>query len=323
MVRLIGQRLAGALLTLLVLSVLLFLGLRLLPGDPATAMLGQRATPELVARIRHDFGLDQSLPAQYWTYLTRMLSGNFGYSLATTGTTGAVGGMSVGSIIIGSLKVTLPLSLLGIFFAALLGVALGAVGASSPRSKRDAAVSGASLLGLALPDFFVAFLLVLVFTVHLGWLPSIGYTDIFSDPAGGLRSLTLPIATLAIINAGPIARMTRSALLETLSTEYVLYARARGVPGSVVLLKHALRNGMIPILTVTGLQLGYLLGGVVVVESVFGLPGMGRALLLAVSQRDYPTIEGLVLTFAAAFILLNLMTDLMYASVDPRARSAA
>lgn len=323
MVRIVGQRLAGALLTLLVLSVILFVGVRLLPGDPATAMLGDRATPQLVAQIRHDFGLDQSLPAQYATYVSRMVRGNFGYSLATTGTTGDLGGTPVGSIIVQSLKVTLPLSLLGILFAAVAGVTLGAIGASAPGRKRDAAVSGASVVGLAMPDFFVAFLLVLLFTVHLRWLPSIGYTDIFSDPLGGLRTLALPIATLAIINAGPIARMTRSSLLETLSTEYVVYARARGVPESVVLLKHALRNAMIPILTSIGLQLGYLLGGVVVVESIFGLPGMGRALLLAVSQRDYPTIEGLVLTFAAAFIVLNVLTDLLYATADPRARSAA
>jgi peptide/nickel transport system permease protein len=178
------------------------------------------------------------------------------------------------------------------------------------------------VLGISLPDFFVAFLLILVFNSWLRLLPSVGYTDLFVDPIEGLKTLALPILSVGLINAAAIARMTRASLLETSSQDFVLLARSRGSPESVVVLKHALRAALVPILTVIGLQLGYLLGGVVVIEQVFGLPGIGRQLLVAVGQRDYPTIEALVLTLAAAFIVVNLLVDVAYTRVDPSIQGA-
>jgi peptide/nickel transport system permease protein len=176
-------------------------------------------------------------------------------------------------------------------------------------------------VGISFPDFYVAFLLILLFTVNLGLLPSIGFVNLFDDPVNGLRSVALPVMAIGLINAAAIGRMTRASLLEALTNEYVWLARARGTFESVVLLKHALRNALIPVITVIGLQMGYLFGGVIVLESMFGLPGIGRQLLIAVSQRDYPTIQAIVLTFAAAFILVNLLVDLTYPMLDPRIRA--
>jgi peptide/nickel transport system permease protein len=321
MAGLLTRRVAGALLSLLVLSVVLFLLLQALPGDPATSILGQRATPALVKQVNADFGLDKPLPAQYLHWLGDAVQGNFGYSLASSGR-GALSGTPVSDIVTQGLKVTVPLAVLGMLVAVVLGIPLGVIAAARRGRPTDAALSTVSVLGISLPDFFVAFLLILVFNSWLGWLPSVGYTDLFADPAGGLKALALPILSVGLINAAAIARMARASVLETSSQDFILLARSRGTPESVVLLKHALRTALVPILTVVGLQLGYLLGGVVVIEQVFGLPGIGRSLLIAVGQRDYPTIEALVLTLAAAFLVVNLAVDLLYTRADPTIRGA-
>jgi peptide/nickel transport system permease protein len=323
MLALIARRVAGAAATLLVLSILLFLLVQALPGDPATSILGLRATPETVARIRHDFGLDQPLAQQYLTWLGRALRGNLGYSLATAGTGGAISETPVSDIVGQGLVVTLPLAALGMLLAILLGVPLGVLAATRRGRPRDVGLSSLAVLGISLPDFFVAFLLILLFSVRLRLLPSVGYVDLLDDPLSGLRTLALPILSVGIINAAAVARMSRASLLESLSRDYVLLARARGTFESVVVLKHALRNAFVPVLTTIGLQLGFLLGGVVVIEQVFGLPGVGRQLLVAVGQRDYPTIQALVLTMAAAFILVNLVVDLLYMRLDPSIRGAS
>jgi peptide/nickel transport system permease protein len=321
MIGLLTRRVAGALLSLLVLSVVLFLLLQALPGDPATSILGQRATPALVKQVNADFGLDKPLPEQYLHWLGDAVKGNFGYSLASSGR-GALSGTQVSDIVAQGLKVTVPLAVLGMLVAVVLGIPLGVIAAARRGRPTDGALSTISVLGISLPDFFVAFLLILVFNSWLGWLPSVGYTDLFADPAGGLKTLALPILSVGLINAAAIARMARASVLETSSQDFILLARSRGAPESVVLLKHALRTALVPILTVVGLQLGYLLGGVVVIEQVFGLPGIGRSLLIAVGQRDYPTIEALVLTLAAAFLVVNLVVDLLYTRADPSIRGA-
>jgi peptide/nickel transport system permease protein len=319
---LVARRLAGALVTLLVLSVVLFAMLQALPGDPATAMLGQRATPQLVRQVKHDFGLDKPVPEQYLHWLGGAVHGDLGYSLASTGTGEGISGVKVTSIIGQGLKVTVPLAVLGMVFAVLIGLPLGVIPAMRRGRPADVGLSAVSVLGISLPDFFIAFLLILLFSSTLHWLPSVGYTDLFSDPANGIKTLALPILSVGLINAAAVARMTRASVLDASTQEFVLLARARGAPESVVVLKHELRSALIPILTVVGLQLGYLLGGVVVIEQVFGLPGIGRQLLIAVGQRDYPTIQGLVLTLAAGFLLVNLLVDLLYARLDPSIRGA-
>jgi peptide/nickel transport system permease protein len=321
MLGLLTRRMAGALLSLLVLSIVLFLLVQALPGDPATSILGQRATPELIRQVNADFGLDKPLIAQYLDWLGGAVQGDFGYSLATSGRSG-LEGTPVSEIVLQGLKVTVPLALLGMLLAVGLGIPMGVIAAARRGRPLDAGLSGISVVGISMPDFFVGFLLILVFNSWLGLLPSVGYTDLFADPVQGLDTLALPILSVGLINAAAIARMTRASVLETSSQDFILLARSRGTLESVVLLKHALRTALVPIMTVIGLQLGYLLGGVVVIEQVFGLPGVGRQLLVAVGQRDYPTIQALVLTLAAAFIVVNLVVDLLYTRADPAIRGA-
>jgi peptide/nickel transport system permease protein len=321
MLSLLARRVVGALFSLLVLSIVLFLLVQALPGSPAVSMLGQHATPALVARVNHDFGLDQPILQQYLHWLGQAVQGNLGYSLASSGRSGP-SATPVTEIIGQSLKVTVPLAVFGMLLAVVVGIPLGVIAAARRGKPTDVGLSTVSILGISMPDFFVAFLMILVLNTWLGLLPSVGYTDIFRHPLGGLRTLALPILTVGLINAAAVARMTRASVLETFSQEYILLARSRGTPGSVVLLKHGLRAALVPILTVIGLQLGYLLGGVVVIETVFGLPGLGRDLLIAVGQRDYPTIEGLILTFAAGFMLVNLIVDVLYAQADPAIQGA-
>jgi peptide/nickel transport system permease protein len=261
------------------------------------------------------------LPQQYWTWLSRAVTGDLGYSMESTGTSGSLGGRAVSAYVTQGLAVTVPLSVLGTLLAVVIGVPLGVLAGSKRGSVRDGVLTNVSVVGISIPDFYLSFLLILLLTVKLGWLPSIGGDiDVFSRPVESLRSLALPVIAIGVINSAAIARMTRAALLESLVNEYTLVARARGLFESVVVLKHALRTALIPIVTIVGLQLGYLFGGVVVIETLFGLPGIGRQLLLATQQRDYPTIQALVLTFAALFIFVNLLVDLAYPLLDPRIR---
>jgi peptide/nickel transport system permease protein len=317
MIGLIVRRVLGAAATLLVLSIILFLMIQALPGSPATSMLGQRATPELVAQVNADFGLDQPILQQYLHWLGGVVQGDFGYSLATAGRGGSLSEIPVSEIIVDGLKVTVPLAFLGMLLAVLIGLPLGVIAAMRRGQPSDAFLSATAMLGISMPDFFIGFLLIFVFSSTLGLLPSVVPADLFASPLESLRALTLPILSIGLINAAAVARMTRTSLLETIALDYVTLARARGAPELVVVLKHALRNAFVPILTVIGLQLGYLLGGVVVIEQLFGLPGIGRELLIAVGDRDYPTVQALVLTMATGFILVNLIVDLVYIRLDP------
>jgi peptide/nickel transport system permease protein len=316
-----AKRAATAVVSLLILSLVVFLLVRLLPGSPALAILGLDATPKLVQQINHQLGLDRPLPVQYANWLWNALRGNLGSSLATTGTgTGGATGTSVTSIVASGLQVTAWVSILGIGVAFVLGLTLGLIGGTRTRSLPDAGLSAVSLVGISLPDFYLGILLILLFTVRLGWLPSVGFVSPLQSPVAGIRSLALPVLAVGIINMAAIARITRTSIRETLNRDFLTLATAHGLSRRVIIGKHALRNAMIPILTVSGLQLGFLFGGVVVIESVFGLPGMGRYLVLAVQERDYPTIQGLVMVFAALFLLINLVVDVVHAMIDPRIR---
>ncbi len=314
------KRIGGALLTLLAVSIVTFALTRVIPGNPGVAILGQRATPEIVERINREFGLDRPLVSQYWTWLTSFVSGDLGHSLASVGTGEYTGGEAVSSIVRRGLEVTIPVTVFGMGIGLALGVAMGTVAAARKGKPSDHAISTVSLAGISAPDFFIAFLLLLVFAVRLKWLPSVGFTKFGDDPAQWLRTLILPSLAIGLINSAAIARVTRNAVIDALESDSVFVARSRGTPASVVVVKHALRTALMPIATLAGLQFGYLLGGVVVIENMFALPGMGRSLLLAVNQRDYPTIQALIIVFAAAFIVINLVVDLTYPVLDPRVR---
>lgn len=313
------RRVATMVISLLVLSVIIFALVRVLPGSPAQSMLGLQATPELVQQINHQLGLDRPVPVQYFSWLGGVVHGDFGTSLATSGT-GGVSTEPVADIVASGLVITVWLSLLGIALASLLGVTLGLFGATRNHTSSDSLVSGISLLGISIPDFYMAFLLILLFTVHLRLLPSVGFVNPFDDLGGGIRSLILPVAAVGLINMSAVARITRNSVKEASHTDYVTLATLHGVPRRVIVGKHIFRNALVPILTVLGLQLGFLFGGVVVIETVFSLPGMGRYLVLAVNQRDYPTIEALIMSFAALFMTVNLLVDIAYAVIDPRIR---
>jgi len=323
MVRFLAQRLFTMVVLLLAVSILGFMLVRVLPGNPATSILGLRATPAMVAQLTKDFGYDQPLVTQYLSWLSKAVRGDLGYSLASSGSGNSISGVAVSSLLVQGLKITLPLALLGTLIAVLLGTPLGVLAASREGKITDHAVSIFSVIGLSVPDFFLAFLFILLFTVKLGLLPSVGSPDLFTDPTGALAALMLPALTIGIVNSTAIARTTRAATRRALHTEFVRLAQARGAPRSVVVFKHALKNALVPVVTVVGIQFGYVCSGVIVVESVFALPGNGRQLLVAITQRDYPTIQALILLFAIMFALANLLADAASAVLDPRIRTGA
>jgi peptide/nickel transport system permease protein len=313
------RRLGWTVIVLVVMSVLIFAAVRLLPGDPATILLGERASAELAAEIRTAMGLDEPWVSQYFDWIGGALHGDFGLSVAVFGT-GGVSGTPVSEIVSSSVAVTLPLTALAMLWSILLGGLAGFLGALWQGGRKDYALSVGTFVGVSIPDFYLSILLILLLALTFPVLPATGWVSFGENPAQAFQHLLLPSLSLGIINAAAISRMLRASLLEVLQQDYIKAARSRGAPRSVVYLKHALRGALLPTLTVAGLQAGYLLGGAIIVEQVFALPGMGWSLLQAVSQRDYPTIQALVLMFALLFALVNLVTDLLYAVVDPRVR---
>jgi peptide/nickel transport system permease protein len=307
-------RLRSTLLVLVGVSVLVFGLVRLLPGDIATILAGaegQLSAEQRQATLRQ-FGLDQPLPVQYGLWLANMLRGNFGYSFRT--------GQPVGDLLASRLPLTLELAVLSLLLSAVVGIALGVfVGASASR-RLGALAQVVGLLGLSVPSFWVAVVLVLTASFAFGWLPPLLFVKPWEDPWTNAQQMLLPVLSLALGLAAVVLRMTRSAMLEVQGEEYVKVARAKGLPPRAVLLRHSLRNALIPIVTVLGLQLGTLLGGVVITEQVFGLPGLGWTLLNGVYQRDYPVVQAAIMLFAALFALVNLAVDVLYTVLDPRIR---
>jgi peptide/nickel transport system permease protein len=307
-------------------SILVFFLIHIVPGDPAAIMLGPRADPELTAQMREAFGLNKPLHLQYWHWLSRALRGDFGFSIASTGTRAGVSGGSaikgrpVMDSLLPALRATIPLASFGTLLAVLIGVPVGIVAAVKRDTIPDYIASFFGFLGISIPDFYLGLLFVLYLALPFEIFPVVGYADPFKDPIAGLRSLFLPALTIGLINAAAISRMVRTNLLEVLRQEYVTVARAKGLREIAVILRHAMKNALIPTVTIIGLQMGYLLGGVVIIENVFVIPGMGRLLLVAVSQRDYPTVQACVMVFALTFAIVNLLTDLTYPLLDPRVR---
>lgn len=296
-------------------SVVVFLIMHLSPGDPAVLMLGQDATPAAVAKLRGELGLSDPLPVQYVKWVGRIASGNLGRSLWTT--------RPVLEEVLEKFVATLILTAASLCISVPFGIALGVLGAVTRGTVLDAALTLLAIAGLSLPVFWIGLVLMVTFSLHLGWFPALGMTS----PAGGtgtdvLYHLVLPAVTLAMPSLAIIARITRTSTVDALGKEHVRTAVAKGLPPRLVMVKHALNNGLIPIITVVGLQVGQLLGGAVLTETVFAWPGLGTLLIRGILARDFPLVQGAVLFVATVFVLVNLLVDLAYAYIDPRIHHA-
>ena len=296
------QRSVASIVTLLGVSAIVFLMVRLLPGYPARVIAGLLASEEDVQRLRADLGLDRPLHVQYGIFLARLVRGDLGRSARTSA--------PVLEELAPRLGATLRLALVSATLAAAHGMLAGTVAATRPYSAFDYLLSLTTLFGVSMPVYWLGIMLIIVFAIWLNWLPAAGAED--------LRSVVLPALTLAAFSVALIARMTRASMLEVLGQDYVRTARAKGVDEARIVARHALRNALIPVITVVGLQFGSLLGGAVLTESVFGWPGMGLLLVESISSRDYAVVQGIVLVFSSLFILVNLGVDLLYAVIDPR-----
>jgi len=300
------------LLTLLFVSLLVFVVVRVLPGDPALIMLGIEASPDAVARMRETLGLDRPVPVQYADWVGRAALGDLGRSIQYD--------VPVAGLIASRLSVTLPLTIMAAALMVMAAIPLGVFAATRHRRWGDYAAMTLSQLGIAVPGFWAGLLLILLFSVKLGWFHAGGFDGWGQGVGHALKSLLLPAVALGLFQFAVLARTTRSALLEVLREEYVKTARAKGVAERAVIFRHALKNAMIPILTVAGVQLGQLMAGSIILESVFYLPGLGRLALGAISARDLPVVQGVVLFVASAIVVINAAVDMLYGVLDPRIR---
>jgi len=310
--RYVLRRVAAFVATLFFLSALVFVVVRVLPGDPATLILGVESNPETLARLRHAMGLDRPLALQYIDWLARAARGDFGTSIQYD--------LPVGRLILSRLPVTLPLALMAAALMVTIALPLGVYAATHHRRAGDYLAMLVSQLGIAVPAFWSGLLLILLFSVRLGWLRSGGFDGWSAGLWTGLKALLLPAIALGAFQAAVLVRATRSAVLEILREDYVRTARAKGLAEIRVIRRHALRNAMIPIVTVMGIQFGQLVAGAIVLESVFALPGLGRLALGAISARDLPVVQGVTLFVAASIVFINFAVDLAYAALDPRIR---
>jgi len=308
----VTRRVAAFVATLVFLSALVFVVVRVLPGDPAALILGVESNPETVARLRQALGLDRPLAVQYVDWLARAARGDLGTSIQYD--------VPVGRLILSRLPVTLPLALMAAAIMIAVALPLGVYAATRHRRAGDYAAMLVSQLGIAVPAFWSGLLLILLFSVRLGWFRSGGFDGWSAGVVAGLKALLLPAIALGAFQAAVLVRATRSAVLDVLREDYVRTARAKGVAEGRVVARHALRNAMIPIVTVMGIQLGQLIAGAIVLESVFALPGLGRLALVAIGARDLPVVQGVTLFVAASIVFINFAVDLAYAALDPRIR---
>jgi peptide/nickel transport system permease protein len=312
MQRYVLRRIFGALPTLLLASIIVFLMAHLAPGDPASQILGTYATPEELARVRTELGLDRPLPDQYLGWLLRAVQGDLGASITWK--------LPVADLILDRLPRTCALAVLALIVSVALGVPLGIWAGVRQNTGVDRSAMVVSLLGLSVPDFVVGLILIIVFSAQLGLLPSMGYTDLVDGPATWLSHLVMPALSLGFLMTAVTARMTRASVIEMLSQDFVLTARAKGLAEARVVGLHVLKAAMIPVITVIGINLGALFRGAVVIETLFAVPGLGRLMIGAIQARDYPVIQGCLLVSVAIYITINLLVDLSYALLDPRIR---
>ncbi len=308
--RYVLRRTAQAAVALLGVSIVVFALIHLVPGDPVRTALGTRFDQDLYEALIARAGLDQPLLVQYWLWLTSALTGDLGVSFRT--------GQPVTGALLQRLPATMLLAFASLLVGLLIALPAGIVSAVKQGKPVDYAASSFSQIGISVPDFWFGLLLILVFARTLGWLPPSGYVSPLEDPVEAIRRLILPATTAGVVTGAILTRFVRSSVLEAMGAEHVRLARAKGMPERYILRHHVLRNAWIPVVTITGLQLATLLGGIVVVEVVFAWPGIGRLALDAVVRRDYPVLQGAVLLIATGFLLINLLVDLLYARLDPR-----
>jgi peptide/nickel transport system permease protein len=312
MLAFIGRRLLVMLPTLLLVSLFVFALQQLLPGDPAEVLAGEERDPQVIEFIRQKYRLDQPLPVQYAYWLGNILTGDFGVSIRTQ--------LPIAKTILQKLPITIQLALMAMGIAILIGIPAGIVAAVWRGTRLDHGANVVALSGLSIPNFWLGIMLILLFSVQLGWLPSGGYVSPTVDLAANLRGMILPAIVLGTGNAAVLMRHTRSAMLGVLRQDYVRTARAKGVRERRVILKHALRNALVPVVTLGTLQFGELLAGAVLTEQVFSIPGFGKLIVDAVFSRDYAVVQAVVLCVAVAFLLMNLIADIAYVLLNPRLR---
>ena len=310
--RYVLRRVAAFVATLCFVSVLVFVVIRILPGDPVLVIMGTEGSPEAAARLRESMGLNRPLVVQYVDWLARATRGDLGTSIQYD--------VPVGALIVSRLPVTVPLMGLASLFMVLAALPLGIFAATRHRRLGDYLTMIVSQIGIAVPSFWAGLLLILLFSVRLGWVQSGGFTGWSEGLWPALRSLLLPAVALGFFQAAVLIRATRSAVLDVLREDYVRTARAKGVREALVVVKHTFRNAMIPVVTVMGLQLGQLIAGSIILESVFALPGLGRLALGAITARDLPVVQGVTLFVASCIVAINFVVDLTYAVLDPRIR---
>ncbi|WP_372837739.1 ABC transporter permease [Phaeovulum sp.] len=311
MARYLLKRLLSLVVSLLAASLVIFAVIEVIPGDPAAFMLGMNAAPDTVEALRDALGLNVSLPMRYLGWLGGMLTGDFGISYTYK--------VPVADLVADRLLISLPLAGLALLLSTAVAMPIGLLAAARRGRPADYMVMGGTQLGIAVPNFWFAMLLVLAFALHWRVFPAGGFPG-WGDPLAALRALTLPAVALALPQAAILARVLRSALIETLGQDYIRTARAKGLSGAQALTRHALRNAMIPVLTILGMQFSFLLAGAIIIENVFYIPGLGRLIFQAITQRDLIVVESVVMILVFAVILVTFLTDIAYAAVDPRLR---
>ena len=305
----VGRRLLQLVPVALGVTIIVFFMVHLIPGDPALSILGIHATPKSVAILHQEWGLNRSLPSQYWLFLDRLVHGNLGQSLYY--------GVSTSSLITSHLPATLWLIIYGAVLAIAISVPAAMIAASRRDGIRDQVVRAIPLVGLGMPSFWVAFLLIYGLAITLRVFPVSGYG---AGVGGHLRSMFLPALTVAVALAPVLIRSLRASMLNVLGADYITTARSKGVPGHRLFLRHVLRNAVIPAVTVLGINIGFLIGATVIIENVFAIPGIGQLMINSIFQRDFPVVQGVTLVFAIMVVLINLLADLSYAALDPRVR---
>ena len=306
------QRLAISAVTLAVISLIVFTGVRAIPGDPARVMAGTEADDAGLAEIREKYGLNDPIPVQYFRWVGLAIRGDLGESIRTRET--------VTKTVAKKLPITLELACLSILVALTIAIPVGVLSAVRRNTLWDYVANGLSLCGLSVPSFWLGIMLILFFSVRLGWLPASGFVSFFEDPVANLTRMIMPAFVLGTALAAVLMRQTRNSMIEVLSADYIRTAYSKGLAGRVVVFRHAIRNGLIPVVTILGLQMGALMGGAVVTEQIFVVPGFGRLIVESVFTRDYPLVQGVVLITASAYVLINLLVDLSYSLLNPRIR---
>lgn len=313
MMGVVFRRLLASIPTLLIISAFIFILLRMVPGDPASLLIGDLANSAELERIRSQMGLDQPIPLQYLIWLKTVLSGDLGTSFMT--------GEPVLQAMLDRFSVTAQVVGIAFLLAALIAIPAGVVAASHQNGRIDLAFVSLATLALSVPSFWVGILLILLFGVELGWLPTLGFVEFSQGPMEWLMHIIMPVASLVFVETAILTRLMRASTIEVLNQEYITYARSKGLSERIILWRHTLKNAFSPTLTMLGLILGSLLSGTAVIETVFGLPGLGRFLIDAIYARDYPVIQGTLLFIVVIYIVINIVVDLLYPLVDPRVRA--